>query len=184
MLGMKSLKELFGRGKETWNENDISFLVYKNRFDEVKPYQVAVVFTDDDELDVYDIEENKIKTFKVANILSKCASYDEAIEVASNEQTKYEIIPRNKTGRTFANREKLLEVCFTGFSKAEKEELVQLAKENDMFVRTGVAKTLSLLICGETSGWAKLEKAKELRVAKVYGAEGFRNFIETGEIAE
>ena len=184
MVVFKSLKELFGRDRNSWNKDEVLFLVYKNRFDEVKPYQVVVLGKDDEELDVYDLEEERVKTFKADNILSSCSSYNEAIEVALQQQEKFEIKPRNKTARTSANREKLLEVCFTGFPKAQKEELIQIAKDNDMFVRTGVTKTLSLLICGETSGWAKLKKAKELRVARVYGADGFKNFIKTGEIAE
>ena len=53
-----------------------------------------------------------------------------------------------------------------------------------MFVRTKVTKKLDLLVCGETSGPKKLEEAKNLGVAKVYGSEGFENFIDTGEIAE
>ena len=53
-----------------------------------------------------------------------------------------------------------------------------------MFVRTRVTQKLDLLVCGETSGWKKLEEAKNLGVAKVYGYEGFENFIDTGEIAE
>ena len=47
-----------------------------------------------------------------------------------------------------------------------------------------MAKTLGLLICGETSGWAKLKKAGELDIPKVYGVEGFENFLETGEVEE
>ena len=184
MLEIKSLKELFGRPNSSWEGEELSYLVYKNRFNEVKAYQVVVVFSSDNQLEVYDIEEEKIKTFKTENVLSDCYSFEEATEAAATAQKDFELIPRNKSGRTFANRYNLLEVCFTGFTKPEKEELIQLAKDNDMFVRTKVAKTLGLLVCGETSGWKKLELAEELGVSKVYGADGFRHFIETGEVSE
>ena len=81
-----------------------------------------------------------MKTFTVENILSECVSFEEAIEVAANKQELFAIIPRNKTGRTIANRKGLLEVCFTGFPKNEKEKLIKIAEDNDMFVRTKVTK--------------------------------------------
>ena len=180
----KSLKEIFDRPKNEWNTGDVSFLVYRNRFNEVKPYQVIIVFDEGSKLTVYDIEQSKMKTFKEVNVLSKCGSYEEAAEFASKEQKKFTKIPRTKTEVKWANREKLLEACFTGFPKVEKEELVQLAKENDIFIRTSVTKNLGILVCGKTAGWSKLEKAKELGIAIVYGSDGFRNFIETGEIDE
>jgi NAD-dependent DNA ligase len=184
MIRFKLLKELFDRKVETLNEEDVSFLVYKNRFNEIKPYQVEIIFDEKDKIAVRDIDENKMKTFTVENILSECGSFEEAIEVAANKQELFAIIPRNKTGRTIANRKGLLEVCFTGFPKNEKAKLIKIAEDNDMFVRTRVTQKLDLLVCGEKSGWKKLEEAKNLGVAKVYGYEGFENFIDTGEIAE
>lgn len=62
--------------------------------------------------------------------------------------------------------------------------MMEQAKENDMFVRAGVTNNLGLLVCGDNAGWAKLKKASELGVAKVYGEVSFSNFLETGEIAE
>ena len=184
MAFFKTLKDLFSRSKESFEASDTSYLVYKNRFNEVKPYAGLIMEETDKFLTIYDFDEEKIKTFKPEWVLDRCSSPDETIASAERLQAQYEIIPRNKTGKTFANPDKKFEVCFTGFPKSEKERLIQLAKDNDLFVRTGVAKTLGLLICGETSGWAKLKKAGELDIPKVYGAEGFENFLETGEVEE
>ena len=184
MAFFKTLKDLFSRSKESFEPSDTSYLVYKNRFNEVKPYAVLIIEESEKFLTVYDFSEEKVKTFKPEWVLDSTPSLSEAFATSERIQEKYEIIPRNKTGRHFANTEKYLEVCFTGFPKAEKERLTQLAKDNDLFVRTGIAQTLGLLVCGETSGWAKLKKASELHIPKVYGAEGFEKFLETGEVEE
>ena len=39
-----------------------------------------------------------------------------------------------------------------GFVEPEKRELVNMDKDNYLFIRTKVAKTLGLLVCGETFG--------------------------------
>ena len=60
-----------------------------------------------------------------------------------------------------------------GFVEPEKRELVNLDKDNYLFIRTKVAKTLGLLVCGDTFGWKKkLELAEERGVSKIYGADG------------
>ena len=42
-----------------------------------------------------------------------------------------------------------------GFVEPEKRGLVNLDKDNYLFIRTKVAKTLGLLVCGDTFGWKK-----------------------------
>jgi len=180
----KTLKELFSRSRESYAPSETSFLVYKNRFNEVKPYAGLVIEKTDKFLTFYDFDEEKMKTFKLEGVLEECSSLAETQASAERLQVQHKIIPRNKTGKTFANPDKRFEVCFTGFPKLEKERLIQIAEDNDLFVRTGVATTLGLLICGESAGWAKLKKAGELNISKVYGAEGFENFLETGEVEE
>ena len=161
---------------------NIKYLVYINRFNEVKAYSVEAIAQSYEYLSVLDTVEQKAKSFKLANILFEANSMDEATQKAAELQSQYEIIPRNKTGKTFANPEHLFEVCFTGFSKNEKQSLIGLAEANGLFVRTSVTAKLGLLICGETAGWAKIKKAAELNVPRVFGREGFETFIQTGEV--
>ena len=160
------------------------FLVYLNRFNEVKPLEVEVIEQGDEYIDVKDLREDKVKTLKVSGVLSTHSSFDGAITEATSQQSNYEVIPRNKTGKVFANTNQKFEVCFTGFPKAEKQELIQLAKDKDMFVRTVVSSNLGLLVCGEKAGWSKLKKANTMGVPRVVGLEGFNNFLETGEFVE
>ena len=150
----------------------------------MKPLEVEVIEQGDEYIDAHDLTEEKVKTLKVSGVLSNHSSFDDAEAEASSQQSNYEIIPRNKTGKVFANTDKKFEVCFTGFPKAEKQELIELAKEKDMFVRTVVSSNLGLLVCGEKAGWSKLKKANQMGVPRVVGLEGFNNFMETGEFAE
>ena len=157
------------------------YVVYINRFNEVKPYKIQFIFEIGDNADVRDLKENKNKTFKRSNILSVHKSFDDAKEEAFKIQKLHKIIPRNKTDKKFANPDKKLEVCFTGFSKKDKENLIELAKKNDLFVRTEITKKLGLLICGDNAGPSKLKKASEMNIPKVYGIDGFNDYLDTGE---
>ena len=159
----------------------IKYVVYLNRFNEVKPYKIEIIFEIADDADVRDLIENKNKTFKRSNILSTHKNFEDAEKEAVEVQKTYKIKPRFKTNKRFANPEDKLEVCFTGFSKKDKDELISIAKKNNFFVRTEVTKKLSLLICGDNAGPSKLIKASKMNVPKVYGQEGFKEFIETGE---
>ncbi len=78
-------------------------------------------------------------------------------------------------------KEKLSEVCFTGFSQTEKAELASLAKNARLRVTTTVTKTLSFLCVGENAGPAKLEKA-QAQGAIVMTRVQFESLLETGEI--
>lgn len=162
------------------------FLVYVNRFNEVKAYSVDIIAENEDYIDVFDKDEGKIKTFKQTNVLSVKESYDAALDEALLRQANYQPLERKRipSRDNWNNREGKLEVCFTGFSKSDKEELISFAKDNDIFIRTKVTKNLGLLVCGETSGWRKLEDANKLNVPRVVGKDGFYNFLETGEFSE
>ena len=160
------------------------YLTYKNRFNEVKPYAVEILSSNNETTLVWDIEGDKPKTFKTIDILTEHSNLSEAIQAAEIAQSQYEVIPRNKTGRILANREGKTEVCFTGFKKAEKEELIQIATESGFFIRSSVAKTLDVLVCGYNAGPEKLKRAHKQDVGIVSGKDGFLKFIETGEIVE
>ena len=155
------------------------YVVYLNRFNEVKPYKIKIIFVIGDIVDVKDLVENKNKTFKRSNILSNHKNFNDAQKEAEKLQKNYKLIPRQKTNRS--NPEKKIEICFTGFSKKDKENLIEIAKINNFFVRTEVTKKLSLLVCGDNAGPSKLIKASKMNVPKVYGKDGFKEFLDTGE---
>ncbi len=88
-------------------------------------------------------------------------------------------------GWVYANatpvKEKLTQVCFTGFSAVEKAELSALAWESKLEVVNSVTKRLAFLCAGENAGPAKLEKARQQGVL-VLSREQFVQLLETGEI--
>ena len=159
------------------------FLVYRNRYNEVKGYSVEVHWTEDGRIDVWDLGENRHKTFLEENILEEIGSLDEAISRASVLQQDYVVRERTARGQ-FSNTQGKIEVCFTGFSKADREELEKLATDNELFVRTGVTKKLGQLVLGENAGPKKLMKAIEMGVARVSGREEFFEFLANGEVFE
>ncbi len=52
-------------------------------------------------------------------------------------------------------------ICFTGFGKNEKNELIEVAKQRGYSVKGDVIKGLCYLCCGENAGPSKINKAKE-----------------------
>lgn len=51
-------------------------------------------------------------------------------------------------------------ICFTGFSKTAKNELIQLAKTKKLEVKSDVTNNLLYLCCGPNAGPSKMKKAK------------------------
>lgn len=75
------------------------------------------------------------------------------------------------------------EVCFTGFSPADKARLKCLAEENNIKVRTSVTKNLNYLVTGDDPGPSKLEKARATGKQIITEAE-FVSLIQTGELPD
>ena len=160
------------------------FIVYLNRFNEAKAYELDVLSESEETTIVWDLRQDKYKTLKTSNVLSQNESFETAIAMAEALQENYPIISKYKTDRRWKNEGNKFEVCFTGFKKSEKDELIDLAKANNMFLRTTVTKKLGLLVCGYNAGPAKIKMANEDGINCVFGADGFNQFIATGEVGE
>lgn len=80
-------------------------------------------------------------------------------------------------------KDRILEVCFTGFALDDKEELERMAAIGALRLRKSVTKNLDFLVCGDAPGPAKLEKAKGQGVT-IMDEVGFRHLLETGEITK
>lgn len=76
-----------------------------------------------------------------------------------------------------------MDVCFTGFSKADKTELANLANEKNMMVRQSVTKHLDILCYGYNAGPKKLESALSQGVM-ILNRNQFVNLLATGEVPE
>lgn len=114
---------------------------------------------------------------KVARILrAKSPFSDEEIAAMSDPQG-WDWIYANAKPR----KDKLSQVCFTGFSVKEKEELRQLASNANLKVVGSVTKNLAFLCCGENAGPAKLQNARE-KGCLVLTKDQFLLLLETGEL--
>lgn len=78
-------------------------------------------------------------------------------------------------------KEKLPEICFTGFSLMKKAELAERARNVLFRVVVTITKTLSFLCVGENAGPVKVEKAKEHKVTILTRVQ-FNNLLETCEL--
>lgn len=78
-------------------------------------------------------------------------------------------------------KEKLTQVCFTGFSAESKSKLTELAQAANLEVVGSVTKNLAFLCAGENAGPAKLGKARE-QGNHILSKEQFIHLLETGEI--
>ncbi len=114
---------------------------------------------------------------KVTRILKKRGLSSELISSMS-ENAAWDYVYQSAEPK----KEKVVEVCFTGFSDSEKSELAQLATAARLRVVTRVTKSLSFLCAGENAGPMKLEQAKEQQ-AIVMSRRQFEHFLQTGEIA-
>lgn len=71
-----------------------------------------------------------------------------------------------------------IEICFTGFSKADKLRLEGMAHSADMLVRQSVTVGLTHLVTGKKAGPKKLEQAEEVG-AEVIDETEFYEFVST-----
>ena len=80
-------------------------------------------------------------------------------------------------------KERLNQICFTGFSAPEKDGLSSLATASRLEVVTSVTKKLAFLCAGENAGSSKLAKAIEQGV-HILSRDQFDHLLETGEIIQ
>ncbi|MFZ9753846.1 MAG: hypothetical protein ACO3B3_09880 [Cyanobium sp.] len=78
-------------------------------------------------------------------------------------------------------KEKLTQVCFTGFNSEEKATLTRMAEEKNLQVTSTVTKSLAFLCCGSNAGEAKIKKAKSQDCVILNRTE-FEILLETGEL--
>ena len=78
-------------------------------------------------------------------------------------------------------KERLIQICFTGFSASEKTELANLAQGHELSVATSVTKDLAFLCVGESAGPAKLAKATAQGVTLLTRSQ-FEHLLATGEV--
>ncbi|ARC92839.1 hypothetical protein B6A42_13260 [Vibrio coralliilyticus] len=118
--------------------------------------------------------------------------YDRVIQVfASTSEAEDALAPLKEnlpeysrtTNANYLSSPSTTDICFTGFKKADKEQLVSKAIGAEMVVRKDVVKHLDFLCYGYNAGPKKLEKALSQGVF-ILNQTQFETMLETGEVPE
>ncbi|MDH5833699.1 BRCT domain-containing protein [Luteimonas kalidii] len=115
---------------------------------------------------------------KLTRILKAKSPFSADVISAMSESEGWDWVYANCATR----KDKMLQVCFTGFSATEKAELAELARKHRLGVATSVTNDLAFLCAGESAGPAKLSKAAAQGVTLLTRAE-FERLLATGEVA-
>ncbi|MBS7819030.1 hypothetical protein [Wohlfahrtiimonas chitiniclastica] len=159
--------------------HQISF-IYRNIKGEEKHWTILLLKVFPNHFSGKELGTDAYKTFKKERVVSYDANASAIIEAWPIEPYK------NK--QTIAsiksyNPNELFEVCFTGFKKADKERLISLAKEKNMYVAADVTNNLGALVCGYNAGPKKIEKAiNSATKVEIMDESEFLHFITTGEV--
>ena len=159
-------------------------IVYKNRYNEVKAYELEYIRDRAVRFDAKLRGTGQIKTFVYERILAEgFSTFESADREAIILQKDYELdLPVRMPSRDgWNNPEGKFEVCFTGFRKADKERLQRMASEAGFKVRSKPTKDLGVLVCGYNTGPSKLAVAKAQGTDVVQEIEGFIEYIERGK---
>lgn len=148
-------------------------IVYINAKGEVKPYQLHDISESGDYFQAF--HNGTLKTFRKDRVIWQGDDPDQCRQVAAESQS----ISLPKAERT--PEKKLLEVCFTGFAKNKKAELIALAESSQCLVRQGVTNNLDILCYGSNAGPVKMKSARDSGILILTDLE-FIHLLETGEI--
>lgn len=144
--------------------------VYKNRKGEVSNKTIDLVSSDHVYFQGICNSSNRLKTYLKESVISNLDLIPEAYGEV-----------KHVNNRRRSNLE--FDVCFTGFSKLKKDELIEKAESNKIVVRKSVVVNLSLLCVGEKAGPKKMDDATK-QGSIVLDEFEFLNMIETGELPE
>lgn len=161
---------------------DVIEFTYTNADGITKHRKVRVVHVDDVYIEGYCHTVNDTRTFRLDRIdglIKQKGEYypvEEWLEKQGIYTVKYQYQPQLQTKKAKSNP---LEICFTGFSKADKEHLEILAKVHDFKVRKTVTHNLNFLVTGYNAGPSKIDAAMNVG-AILLNESQFRKMIETG----
>lgn len=127
---------------------------------------VRIKSLDDEYLEAFDLDKREDRTFRVERI------DDEVIDLATGEILSkmdwlnthgiYSISKRGYKPKELVNFDDEFgeEICFTGFSKSDRERLENLAEIYGYTVRKSVTQNLDYLVCGKNAGSSKVAQAE------------------------
>lgn len=180
----QSIKKEYSAFSMPLENKDVIEFTYTNADGITKHRKVRVVHVDDVYIEGYCHTANDTRTFRLDRIdgLIKQEGEYYPVEEWLERQGIYTVKYRPKL-QIKKSKSNPLEICFTGFSKADKEHLEILAKVHDFKVRKTVTHNLNFLVTGYNAGPSKIDSAMNVG-AILLNESQFRKMIETGEITK
>ncbi|WP_130831088.1 hypothetical protein [[Erwinia] mediterraneensis] len=153
--------------------------VYINANARIGSYSISNVSHSDNYIQGICRSARSIRTFRKDRILQEFPSPDEA------QQACQSFLPENYIHLTKVTKPRAptFDVCFTGFKKADKERLIEVAESYSLTVRSSVTQNLQMLCCGYNAGPSKVNAAR-MKGTIIIDEASFVHFIETGEIPD
>lgn len=163
-------------------KNVIEF-TYTNAQGEASEREVRVDSVDETYIEGFCYTAGDTRTFRLDRVEgmicqnNECFFVDEWLEKQGVKPSP------NPTRSLAANKSRALEICFTGFSKVDREYLETLAEIHDFKVRKTVTIHLNYLVTGSNAGPTKIADANRVG-ALILDEEEFHEMLDTGEVPE
>ena len=169
----------------------LSHIVYMSSHKDVRAYTLSNIIDDGFYLKAYCEQKRKIITLRHDRVISTFDNYQDADNYARNlPDNIYTLFDERINNQRYQTHSHTLQnnitFCFSGFKKERKEELTNLAIENDLRVVTSISKLVNFLVIDSSSatvGLTKLAKAEQFGI-QVLNEQEFLNLLETGEIPD
>lgn len=158
-------------------KNVIEF-TYTNAQGETSEREVRVDYMDDTYIEGYCYSAKETRTFRLDRIDGMIWQNNECFFV--DEWLKKRGV---RKGQSISSNSNQLEICFTGFSKADREYLETLAEIHNFKVRKTVTIHLNYLVIGSNAGSTKIADANRVG-ALILDEEEFHEMLDTGEVPE
>lgn len=120
---------------------------------------------------------------KAAKILRKREApfTEDQIAAMSEREAWAWIFSHDQQTREMKVQSKLPQICFTGFTDSEKEELREIARQAGFEIKDSVTKSLVILVTGENAGPSKTAKA-EAQGCIVTDKAGFIDYVRSKKL--
>lgn len=151
--------------------------IYRDAKGNITAREVRVIDDLGDEFSAYCLRAKDIRTFKKERVLEALSPGDDVQAKIDHHVSQFPPpAPRRKI-------QSAIDICFTGFSSAEKRELAAKAEAAGMVVRSSVTQKLDFLCCGDNAGPKKLQAAREKNIPLLTKDE-FLWMLKSGELPE
>ena len=164
--------------------------VYMNWHKEVSAYSLENYKENEDYFIGYVSQKKRVITFRKDRIIKVFVNFDDAQHYAENlpEEIFTQFDQKLNAIKRIPSKpiQHSLTFCFTGFSKAQKQALIDLTIQVGLRAIQDVTSKCDYLVMCENSktiGPSKLEKAESLGVKLIFENQFF-HLIETGEIPQ